>query len=147
MKRTCVYIALMDGEDESLSGQRLFKDHRWRIAEISWVMGSEKLKTKLSDKLHPHMLFGRVSRKNPPRSSKNKLQHIQWSDTTDLQKGLDPMVRWDEKRAFRQQSKPTDVCGANRDVSTPCPRFNTLLDLMCCGRSWTSCSDACYYGF
>ncbi len=28
------------------------------------------------------MLFGRVSRKNSPRSSKNKLQHIQLSDTT-----------------------------------------------------------------
>jgi len=45
----CVYIALMDGEDESLSGQRLFKDPRWRIAEISWVLGVRKPKKNISN--------------------------------------------------------------------------------------------------
>ncbi len=57
----------MQGEEECLSGQRLSKDHSWRIVVISWVLGPESLKkqkTKQKNKqsLHHHMLFGRVSK-------------------------------------------------------------------------------------
>ncbi len=34
----------MHSEEENLSGQRLFKDHRWRIVEKGLVSGSENLK-------------------------------------------------------------------------------------------------------
>ncbi len=39
----CVFIVLMQGEEESLSGQRLFKDHSWIIAEISLGIRRPKL--------------------------------------------------------------------------------------------------------
>jgi len=39
----CVYIVLMDDEDESLISESLFKDHRWRIAEFGWILGLESL--------------------------------------------------------------------------------------------------------
>ncbi len=39
----CLY-RLMNAEEESLSSQRLSNDHSWRIAEISWVLGSEPKK-------------------------------------------------------------------------------------------------------
>ncbi len=53
------------------------------LQKIVESLGQETLKKKLiKQPLHHHMLFGNVFRKKIPSSSKNKLQHIQLSDTT-----------------------------------------------------------------
>ncbi len=57
-----------------------------RLVE-SW--GQKPKKKKIQTALHHHMLFGRVSRKKSPCSSKNKLQQIQLSDTTGTSNGTD----------------------------------------------------------
>ncbi len=86
-KRTCVYIVLMHAEEESLSDQRLSKDHSWRIAEISWVLGSETWKNIYQTApTSPHVVREGF-KKNCPYSSKNKLQQIQLSDTTRTSNG------------------------------------------------------------
>ncbi len=79
----------MHGEKESLSGQRLFKDHSWRIAEKSWVSGSENLLKKIQFYITTSCLGG-FQEKNQEKkmlSPKNKLQHIQLSDTTETSNG------------------------------------------------------------
>ncbi len=43
----------MHAEKESLSGQRLSKDHGWRISEINWVSGAENFNEKI---VKPHLL-------------------------------------------------------------------------------------------
>ncbi len=84
----CVYIVLMNAEEESLSSQRLSNDHSWIIAEISWVLGSvtKKKKNQTSPK-SPHVVREGF-KKNSPHSSKNKLQQIQLSDTTGTSNGI-----------------------------------------------------------
>ncbi len=77
----------MHGEEESLSGQRLSKVHSWRIAENSWVSGSENLKKYCQiAPTSPHVVWEGF-KKHYPSSSKNKLQHIQLSDTTETSNG------------------------------------------------------------
>lgn len=50
----CVNIVLMCSKENNLSGQILFKDHRWKIAEIIWILVSEKKNIKNKGKLHLH---------------------------------------------------------------------------------------------
>ncbi len=47
----------MNSEEESLSGQRLLKDHSWRIVERGWVSGSENLKKKKNGQTAPTLVL------------------------------------------------------------------------------------------
>ncbi len=83
----------MHGEEESLSDQRLFKDHSWRIVEKGWVSGSENLKKFVSNNTYiTTCCLGWLQEQNKNQekkmlSPKNNLQHIQLSDTTGTSNG------------------------------------------------------------
>ncbi len=85
-KRTCVYIVLMHAEEESLSGQRLSKDHSWRIVEISWVLGQKPKKKKSNIPYITTCCSGGFQEKLSSLIQ-NKLQQIQLSDTTGTSNG------------------------------------------------------------
>ncbi len=110
--------------------QRLFKDHSWRIAEISWVLGSENLK-KISNS--PYITtccsggfqekFSSLIQKQSPKYSdvrhdwNFKWHWLLWSDET-------------KKNDFWQKTHQMGLVQTGIK-STPCPRLNILLDLCC----------------
>ncbi len=60
------------------------------LQKIVKSRGLENLKIQIvKQHLHPHMLFGRVSRKIILAHPKKKLQHIQLSDMTGTSNGTD----------------------------------------------------------
>ncbi len=142
----------MHAEEESLSGQRLSKDHSWRITEISWVLGSETKKKKIKHPLHHHMLFGRVSRKIVLTHPKTNSSKFSYQTRLELQMALASIVRWNWKNSFLAANPPDEFSTQTGKKSTPCPRliycwiFN-VVGLFFCWRSWTSCSDAWHHGF
>ncbi len=72
---------------------KTLKDHSWRIAE-KLSLGVRKPKNNCQTApTSPHVVWEGF-KKNSPSSSKNNLQHIQLSDTMELQMGLASMVRW-----------------------------------------------------
>ncbi len=117
-ERGRVYIVLMHAEEESLSGQRLSKDHSWRIAEISWVLGSEPKKKKIKHPLYHHMLFGRVSRKILLTHPKTNSSKFSCQTRLELQMALASMVRWNWKMSFLA-ANPPDEFSTNRDKKVP----------------------------
>ncbi len=121
----------MHGEEEHLSGQRLFKDHSWRIVEKG--SGSENLKKNgQAAPTSPHVVREGF-KKNSPHSSKNYLQHIQLSDTTGTSNGTgfyDQMKL--KKIAFKQQTLKMGLVHTGIK-STPCVQWNILLYFWCCG--------------
>ncbi len=98
-----VCIVLMHGEEESLSGQRLSKDHSWRNAEHSWVSGSENLKTNVSNSTFITTCFS-GGFQDPSRAvlhltiilahPKTNSTIFSYQTRLELQMGRASMVRW-----------------------------------------------------
>ncbi len=138
----------MHGEEERLSGQRLFKDHSWRIAENSWVSGSENLKKNVKQPLHHHMLFERVSRKILLTHPKTISSIFSCQTRLELQMGLASMVRWNQRKCFLA-ANTQDGFGEHRDKKVPhvyneiyCCIFD-VVGLYFCWRSANNSGHAC----
>ncbi len=109
----------MNAEEESFSSQRLSNDHSWRIAEISWVLGSEtKKKKNIKHPLNHHMLFGRVSRKILLTHPKTNSSIFSCQTRLELQMALASIVRWNWKNSFLAATPP-DEFSTNRDKKYP----------------------------
>ncbi len=90
-KRTCVCIVLMHGEEESLSGQRLSKDHCF--------LGVRKPKIILKSSYITTSCLGGFQEKTSALI-KNKLQHIYLSDTAGTSKRTSFYAQMNLKKAF-----------------------------------------------
>ncbi len=80
--------------------------------------GQKTLKKMVKQHLHHHMLFGRVSRKNDPSSSKNKLQHIQLSDMTGTSNRTGFYGQMKQKKSFLA-ANTQDGFGTHSDKEVP----------------------------
>ncbi len=77
----------------------------------------------VKQRLHHHMLFGRVSRKIILAHPKTNSSTFSYQTRLELQMGLASMVRWNKKN-----------CLVNTGIkSTPCVQLNILLYFWCCG--------------
>ncbi len=101
----------MHGEEESLRGQRLFKDHSWRIAEKKLSFGVRKPLKKLSNSTYiTTCCLGGLQEKNQEKkmlSPKNNLQHIQLSDTTVTSNRTASMVGSSNQTIIQKQTLKT----------------------------------------
>jgi len=112
-------------KEESLSGQRLFKDHRWRIAEINWVLGVRKpIKQKPNNPYIPTCCLGGFQEKI--------FLAYPWTNSSifsgQTRLGLlapDSIVRLNLKKGFLA-ANPQDVFGANRDNKYSMPSMPTV---------------------
>ncbi len=92
------------------------KNHSWRIAEIR-VLGSESLKKYQTTPTSPHVVQMGFKKKTTG-SSKNKLQHIQLSDTTETSNTTGFYGQMKKKKSFLP-ANPPDGLSANRDKKYP----------------------------
>jgi len=97
----------------------------------------------------PHVVWEGF-KKNDPCSSKNKLQHIQLSDTTGTSNGTGFYGQMKQKNELYNTQ---DGFGEHRDKKSPmCTiKYTTVffyvVGLYFCWRSWTSCLDTWHHGF
>ncbi len=84
----------------------------------SWFLGSESLKKYQTAPTSPHVVWEGF-KKNSPHSSKNKLQHIQLSDTTGTSNGTGFYGQMKLEKKSLLAANPPDGFGANRDKKYP----------------------------